>query len=115
MKDPQELRRRVAALGPRTRGTPIPEQLRAELTRYAVERRRRGDAVREIARAVGLSPESIRRWTMASPTRRRRALVPVVVHDHDEDRAGISVVAPSGYRVEGLTVASVAALLRELA
>ena len=88
--------------------------LQAELTRYAVERQHRGDAVRAIAQAVGLSPESIRRWTMASPTRRRRALVPVVVHDHDEDRAGISVVAPSGYRVEGLTVASAAALLREL-
>lgn len=115
-RDAGELRRRVMALGRRTRGARIPEELRAEVIHYASERRRCGDGVRKIARALGVSPESIRRWTTPSVIGRTRALVPIVVRD---DRHAVpepvTVISPGGYRVEGLTIGSAAALLRELA
>src|SRR5690554_1014724 len=116
VKDPSELRRRVMALGRRTRGARIPAELRAEVMRYAIERRRCGDGVRKIAHALGVSPESIRRWTTPGTIRRTRALVPIVVRD-DRQAApeAVAVIAPGGYRVEGLTLCSAAALLRALA
>ena len=111
-----ELRRRVTALGRRTRGARIPGDLRAEVIRYAMERRRQGDGVRTIARTLGVAPESVRRWTTAKTTERARALVPIVVSDDDDAPAGVLMLtAPGGYRVDGLTVASAAALLRALA
>ena len=115
VRESGELRRRVMALGRRTRGARIPEELRAEVIRYAEERRRSGDGVRKIARSLGVSPESIRRWTTPGTIKRTRALVPVVVREQDEGVKALTVVAPGGYRVEGLTVSSAAALLRELA
>lgn len=110
------LRRRVIALGRRTRGARLPDELRAEVIRFAMERRRHGDGVRTIARALGVSPESIRRWTMSTAARPTRALVPIVVRDDDRGPEGpITLTSPGGYRVDGLTVASAAALLRALA
>jgi len=104
------------ALGRRTRGARIPDELRAEVIRYAMERRRHGDGLREIAQALGVSPESIRRWTTPMSVRQTRALVPIVVRDDDDAPTGpLAVTAPGGYRVDGLTVASAAALLRALA
>ena len=116
-RDASDLRRRVVALGRRTRGSRLPTELRASIVRHALERRGQGDGVVAIARSTGVSPESIRRWTMStvgpSPS---RALVPVVVRDHDDGVPGELVVsAPGGYRVEGLTVESAADLLRRLA
>lgn len=115
-KHAENLRRRVIALGRRTRGARIPDELRAEVIRYAMGRRQCGDGVRKIARALGVSPESIRRWTQPDAVGRARALVPVVVRDEWQAAPeAVAVTAPGGYRVEGLTLASAAALLRALA
>ena len=115
-RDPGELQRRVMALGRRTRGARIPGDLRAEVIRYAMERRRHGDGVRTIARALGVAPESVRRWTAPKTTGRARALVPIVVRDDGDAPTGpLALSAPGGYRVDGLTVTSAAALLRALA
>ena len=111
-----ELRRRVMALGRRTRGARIPDELRSEVIRYAMARRRDGDGVRRIAGTLGVSPESIRRWTTPTAARQTRALVPIVVRADEAEQTGLlALVAPGGYRIEGLTVASAAALLRALA
>lgn len=115
VRESGELRRRVMALGRRTRGARIPEELRAEVIGYAAEQRRCGDGVRKIARSLGVSPESIRRWTTPSTIKRSRALVPIVLREDDDTVKGITVIAPGGYRVEGLSITSAAALLRELA
>jgi len=111
-----DLGRRVKALGRRTRGARIPDKLRAEVIRYAMERRQHGDGVRKVAQALGVSPESVRRWTTPNTTGRTRALVPIVVRDDDDVPTGLlTLTAPGGYRVEGLTVVSAAAPLRALA
>ena len=108
-----KIRKRVAALGERTRGQRIPRELREEIASYARGRRAEGERVREIASEVGVSPESIRRWTASPPEEHGRAVLPVRVQEeiaHD----GIVVVTPSGVRVEGLDVEQAAELVHRL-
>ncbi len=66
-----------------------------------------------IASALGLHPQTIRTWIAdAAPV---TALVPVeVVAEAPRPIAALRVVSPAGYRVEGLTLDEVAALLRVL-
>ena len=79
----------------------------------------------EIARELGVSESTVWRWSQASvPAKRVSATKPKasafkrvkVVTERVSlgSTAELSVVTPHGYRVEGLDVASAAALLREL-
>ena len=116
----EDFRRQVIALGRRTRGARFPDALRAAIIGHARQRRQQGEGVRKIAQSVGVSPESIRRWTTsgAMPYRsKRRALVPIMVQREHDNVVVDSVIvsAPGGYRVEGLSVAAAADLLRRLA
>jgi hypothetical protein len=106
------IRREVSALGPRRRGARIPGTLRGAIGAYARRERAKGVALGTIAAAVGVSKESIRRWVTATRSRR---LLPVVVRDAVVDGPGVTVIAPGGYRVEPLTLAQAAELLRRLA
>ncbi len=106
------IREQVAALGRRRRGERIPAELRAEIADYARGRRADGGRVREVAAETGVSPESIRRWTV-----RAKATEPVALPVHvsrDEVCAQIAVVTPSGVRIEGLEVEQAAELARRL-
>lgn len=113
------VRRSIASLGRRGRTTRIPDSVRAEVGRFAREQRAQGVGWREIAEAIGLSRESLRRFTGARGARARRprkraTLVPVAIRSA-EPPAKLIVVAPGGYRVEGATVDEAAQLLRLLA
>ena len=111
----RRLRRRVAALGVRRRGARVPARLRAEITAYAREQRTAGVPVRAIARETGVSTESVRRW-LAGPGRLRRPMMSAVAVTIGPHVPGsVVLVSPSGYRVEGLDVSGVAAVLRQLA
>lgn len=59
-----------------------------------------------------MSGESIRRWLEAGDE--KRELVPVEIVPEGVEGEVVVVVSPRGYRVEGLGVASAAALLRML-
>jgi hypothetical protein len=110
------LRRRVAALGARRRGARIPALLRAEIAAYAAQRRAAGVRTKAIAREAGVSAESVRRWLAAAAARRRPRMSAVTVAIGPERAAGsVVLISPRGYRVEGLDVAGVAAVLRQLA
>jgi predicted transcriptional regulator len=112
----RRLRRRVAALGARRRGARVPALLRAEIAGYAAERRAAGARMEAIARETGVSPESVRRWLVGAARRRRPTMSAVAVAIGPEQVAGgVVLVSPSGYRVEGLDVAGIAAVLRQLA
>jgi predicted transcriptional regulator len=91
----------------------VPEALRAEIAAYAEQRRAVGARVEVIARETGVSGESLRRW-MAGAPRRRPAMVAVEIRP-ERGGAGVVLLTPGGYRVEGLDVAGAAALLRQLA
>jgi len=81
--------------------------VRRKLIAFARGRRGDGIGVRRIAAATGVSPESIRRWTQRGETRlTARELVPVELRvevPRAEPRGALSVISPSGYRIDGLT------------
>jgi len=111
MEHGARLRRRVATLGPRGRGSRIPNDLRDEISAYARERQRSGAGLRQIGREVGITYETIRNW-LRLPDRGERALVRVAIVPDVAMHDAIVVVSPRGYRVAGLDVAGAAALLR---
>ena len=106
------LREVVIALDRPAKTTPVPSGVRAELVAFAGRAREAGWSLPRVARAVGVSVGSIRNWRREPPA---AALVPVVVRASPVvGGAALRVIAPSGYRVEGLDVSTAAALLRAL-
>jgi hypothetical protein len=102
----------VSALRPRGRTTRIPDAVRAEVLAYAQRRRAAGDSWAGIARSVGVSVGSLQNW-MRTPAP-APTLVPVTVAASAPPASALVVVSPGGYRVEGLDVPTVSALLRAL-
>ncbi|HET7538231.1 MAG TPA: hypothetical protein VFK05_00115 [Polyangiaceae bacterium] len=68
--------------------------------------------VAAIAQELGLAPGTVLKWSAQSKS--VRALVPVEVIGERSSERSVSVVAPSGFRVEGLSLLEAAALLRAL-
>jgi transposase-like protein len=110
------LRGQVLAAGPRYRGARLAPPLRAELIAYACAQRATGVSMQAIAAALGVAPESVRRWTQRSAGAARGALVPVhvVPEPPRASRTALTLVSPRGFRVEGLDLADVGTLLAAL-
>jgi len=106
--------RRALASHPRSRGRRYPRALRGRVVAYARARRDQGASWARIASELGLQFETVRRWcigadaiVVASPT-----ILPVeIVADSP---TSLVVVARTGVRVEGVTLADAIALLRAL-
>jgi hypothetical protein len=90
---------------------------------YVEAARDEGLAWRQIADRVGLSESALRRWREADDGRDRVALLPVEVSGEEGAWAGtapsqiagaLTLVSPGGYRVEGLGVEQLAALLARI-
>ena len=94
--------------------------LRARAAAYACRRKAEGRTASVIAEELGVSQPTVGRWLeqgsgtaiVVARSSRPRALREVVV----EPRCGaaLSVVSPSGYRVEGVSLEEAATLLRAL-
>jgi hypothetical protein len=112
-EEARRLEQLVAGLERRAKTTPVPMAVRRRLVAFATRATTAGWTLRAVAQALGVSIGSLRNWRAASlaPT----ALVPIVVTAPPVVRPLLTVVAPSGYRVEGLDVPTAAALLRTLA
>ena len=94
----------------------VPREVREEVCRYAARRRGQGAPWAVIARETGLDVRKLQRWQ--SRTRRSASvpvLRPVEVLPAAEPVAALTVVVPSGVRVEGLGLEQAAQLLRLLA
>ena len=77
---------------------------------WAATRRASGATIAELASELGVHASTVTRWRTGQTS--GRALVPVdVVPDREAVRA-LTVVSPSGFRVEGLSLIEAAALLR---
>lgn len=108
----RELRRELAACE-RGRGKRYPTTLQQRIKDWAQREIARGASTRRAAEAIALHPETLRKWLLGDAC--ATALVPVeVVAEEAAPARRVSVVSPAGYRVEGLDLAEVAALLRVL-
>ena len=83
----------------------VPREVRDEVCRYAIRRRKAGAAWAAIARETGLDVRKLQRWNTRA---RRAASVPVLrpVEVLPEPSVVLTLIAPSGVRIEGLAVAA---------
>ncbi len=109
MSPAERLRRRVSSY-PREGGRRFPRELKAELASFAQTESAAGASVAQIARSLGVSAPSVRRWLDSAPG----AATLVAVGSVEVPARTLRVTLPGGLVVEGLDVAGVAALSREL-
>lgn len=119
MESSSSLREAVLLARPRTPNMGYPEDIRARVTHFARARRAAGDGWQKIGDLVGLSRSAVRNWaTHKSDVERGFVSVSVVPAAESAPGAppggGVELVSPRGYRVTGLDVESVAALLSRL-
>lgn len=89
---------------------PVP--LREKIVALTRERREAGVSVEKIARELGLSASGLSRWLKAGEPRLRPVRIAEAPSKKPES---LVLVTPGGYRLEGLSSASAADLLRRLA
>jgi len=117
----REACRALRELGERGRTTRVPQRARRAVLAYVEAARDEGLAWRHIAREVGLSETALRRWRGENGGGEHVALLPVEVISEEEavvvaspardDVSLLTLITPGGYRVEGLGVDELAALL----
>jgi hypothetical protein len=106
MSEQSALRRAFARIQ-RQPGESYPAALRERATAWAIAQRDTGVSWQQLADALGVHIATVRVWATHKVRMRR---VEVVA---DDERV-VSVVSPSGYRVEGVTLSEAAALLEKL-
>jgi transposase-like protein len=94
------------------RGRRYPAELRARVVTWARRRRAAGASWEEIKRELGQKFDTVRRWCVDHGE--TKALVPVRVVATQVPSRTLSVVSPAGFRIDGLSAAEAAALLREI-
>ncbi len=112
----ERARHAVRGLGQRGRTQRIPDSVRAVVLDYARRQRAGGVPWDQIGKAVGLSGTVIALWANeARPAQAR--LLPVRLATASPPRlvpSPVVLVAPGGYRIEGLTLANAIDVLRAL-
>lgn len=97
------------------RGRRVPSEVKARVRLYTLGRREQGATLTQISDELGLSIRNVQRWSVTRRAARSgRAIVPVAVEVIAERGARVSVVSPSGYRLEGLGLDEAVQLLRAL-
>jgi transposase len=110
-KQTQHLRRQVVQRGSARGHAP---ELIAAILAHVESRRAQGDTVAGIVGELGIGLDTYYRWKRIRP--RALALRPVeVLPAVAVEVRGLTVVGPAGVRVEGLSLAQVAELVRRLA
>jgi hypothetical protein len=108
----QDLRRRLAGVS-RGRGRRYPALVRERILAWAAARRPREDWWRELSDELGIPEKTLQRWAASRPTP-ALSLRPVDVIDEPAERT-VTVVSPSGIRIEGVTIADAITILKGLA
>ncbi len=109
----RDLRRELAAVA-RGPGRYYPDALRARVTRRARRQLDGGAALQDIASELGLRRYTLRLWTKAALPAATTALVPVEIIASTPRPGPVSVVSPSGFRIEGLTLDEAVAVIQRL-
>ncbi len=98
-------------------GKRFPAEIRSQVLRVVEVERSKGMTWRKIAEQLGVTQQKLFRWRRQERSGRpANAFVPVrIVEARKSTPAeGLSLVTPSGYRLEGLTLESAANLLARL-
>ena len=96
------------------RAVRYPVGLRARVTACVRTRHAAGEGLPALARQLGIPTVTLERWLQTSPPEprfRRIALATAAAGVDERSRGELVLVTPSGYRVEGLSLASVRELL----
>ena len=111
----------VKALGKRGRTSRVPMSVRNLVLSWVEAARGAGRPWREISRELGLSATGLQRWQRCAAghvtARTSGSMLPVVVREprvHSAGHERVTLVTPSGLRVEGLAVAQAADLIVRL-
>lgn len=119
----EDLRGRAIAamksLGSRGRTSRVPVAVRELVLAYVTAARRSGWPWRDIARDLGLSATVLQRWQrrgfVAAEAKSPASMLPVVVRDVPSAQHGlVTLVMPSGLRIEGLAIVQAAELIARL-
>ena len=114
MADELKTLRRELSRGERGRGKRYDEDLKQRTIRWATERRSEGLSWMLIADELGVGLDTVRRWCVSPNSSTSRALVRVRVVPTASEGRTVSVVSASGHRVDGLSLAEAALILRAL-
>jgi transposase-like protein len=96
-------------------GRRYPAGLREQILAFIDHAKSAGMAVSESCRRLGISSKQLSNWRAAIRAGETQALVPVQIAEQRDPRGSLAVVAPSGFRVEGASLAQVIELMRALA
>ena len=112
-REARELRRRVERLKRDRPGFRFSPGLRTRITAWVIEQRDRGAWWCDVSRAIGVPAETLKRWAAARAAT-RAAMLPVEVVDAPPIGT-VTLIAPSGLRIEGVAIDAAIAILRGLA
>ena len=114
-------RRALGELGERGRTSRVPQWARRAVLAYVEAARDERVPWWQIAEEIGLSENALRRWQEKDRAGDQVALVPVeviaegkVMAAPERSTGSMTLVTPGGYRVEGLGVEQLAALLARI-
>jgi len=115
MQDPELTRlQRALAAHRRDGGLRYPPALRAQISAWVAAQRAGGAWWCDVARLIGIPESTLVRWSTVSGVGAAPiALRPVVVVDAPA-LGTVTLVAPSGLRIEGVSVDAAIAILRGL-
>jgi hypothetical protein len=107
----RDLTRAIAALRKR-RDARYPAKLRARITAWVAAQRERGEWWTDISAAIGLPTQTLVRWTESSSAGSEMKPVEVI----DAPPIGtVTLIAPTGLRIEGVSIDAAIAILRGIA
>lgn len=112
-RDARELRRRIARLKRDRRGFRFSAPLRREITAWIEVQRERGAWWCDLSRELGVSAETLKRWAEPVP-KAAAALLPVDIVDAPPPGT-VTLIAPSGLRIDGVSIDAAIAILRGIA
>ncbi len=111
-REAQELRRRVSRLKRGRPGFRFSAALRNEITAWVAKQRGRGEWWCDLSRAIGVPAETLKRWAAPGPT--SAAMLPVELIDAPP-MGTVTLVSPTGLRIEGVAIVDAIAILKGLA